>query len=343
MSAFGSTETRHAARAAMLPPARLPDDRWTPLEIAFWLLPAAASIAFPEYLVLLSQVMIIGLFALSLDLVLGYAGIVSLGHAAFFGAGAYTAGLLATHGWGELLSGLLAAAAVAGLLGFLTSFLVVRGRDLTRLMVTLGIGMLLFEAANKAAFVTGGVDGLSGLAFAPLFGVFEFDLNGELAFWYSFAVLFILFVVLRRMVRSPFGLSLVGIREGARRMPALGADVERRLVVVFTVAAALAGVAGALLVQTTQFVGLDTLGFTRSAELLIIVVLGGTGRLYGGLVGAAVFMLAHDYIAGIDPAYWQFYLGLLLVLIVLFARGGILGGLEQASARLRRALGKETP
>jgi branched-chain amino acid transport system permease protein len=231
------------------------------------------------------------------------------------------------HGWGEPLSGLLAAV-VAGIAGLLTSFLVVRGQDLTRLMVTLGIGLMLFEAANKASSITGGVDGLSGMMVGKLFGTFEFDLNGNVAFWYSFAVLFVLFVVLRRVVKSPFGLSLIGIREGVRRMPALGVNVNRRLVVIFTVGAAVAGVAGALLAQTTQFVGLDALGFPRSAELVIILVLGGTGRLYG-LVGAAVFMLLQDYIAGLNPAYWQFYIGLLLVLIVLFARGGILGGLER--------------
>jgi len=321
-------------------PLRLPNDRWTALEIAFWLLPVAAYIAFPGYLVLISQIMIIGLFALSLDLLLGYAGIVSLGHAAFFGLGAYTAGLLSVHGWSEPLSGLLAGAAVAGLAGFVMSFLVVRGQDLTRLMVTLGIGLMLFEAANKASFLTGGVDGLSGMVVGKLFGVFEFDLNGNVAFCYSLAVLFIVFVVLRRVVNSPFGLSLIGIREGARRMPALGVNVNRRLAAVFTLAATVAGLAGALLAQTTQFVGLDSLGFPRSAELLIMLVLGGTGRLYGALIGAAVFMLAQDYISGLNPAYWQFYIGLLLVAIVLFARGGILGGLEKLAGRFAR---KEQP
>ena len=322
------------ARLPRLP--HLPNDRWHALEIVFWLLPVAAFFLFPGYLVLLSQIMIVGLFALSLDLILGYAGIVSLGHAAFFGLGAYTAGLLAVHGWGEPLSGLLAAGLVAALFGFVTSFLVVRGQDLTRLMVTLGIGLMLFEAANKAAFITGGVDGLSGMAMGKLLGRFEFDLYGKTAYIYSLLVLFVLFLVLRRLVHSPFGLSLVGIREGARRMPAIGVNVNQRLSVVFTVSAAVAGVAGALLAQTTQFVGLDTLGFPRSAELLIILVLGGTGRLYGALLGAIVFMLAQDYISGLNPAYWQFWIGLLLVVIVLFARGGILGGLDKLQQRLTR-------
>jgi branched-chain amino acid transport system permease protein len=318
-------------------PHKLSDGRWSPLEIVFWLLPVASYFLFPGYLVLITQIMIVGLFALSLDLILGYAGIVSLGHAAFFGLGAYTAGLLSVHGWGEPVSGLLAAAAVAAMFGYLVSFLVVRGHDLTRLMVTLGICLMLFEGANKAAFITGGVDGLSGMVMNPLLGMFDFDLYGKTAFVYALVVLFILFVLLRRLLQSPFGLSLIGIREGGRRMPAIGVNVNARLTVIFTISAAVAGIAGALLAQTTQFVGLDSLGFPRSAELLIILVLGGTGRLYGALVGAAVYMVAQDTLAELNPAYWQFWIGLLLIVIVLFARGGILGGAEKLLQRFKRS------
>ncbi|HEX7810943.1 MAG TPA: branched-chain amino acid ABC transporter permease [Burkholderiales bacterium] len=314
---------------------RLPDGRWNRIEIAFWLLPVAAFFALPGYLVLGSQILITALFALSLDLILGYAGIVSLGHAAFFGIGAYTAGLLAVHGWGEPLSGLLIAGAVAALAGWMCSFLIVRGSDLTRLMVTLGIGLLLFEAANKAAFVTGGVDGLSGVTMWKLLGMFGFDLSGRVAYVYSLAVLFLLFVLMRRLAHSPFGLALRGIREGGRRMPAIGAPVRRHQVRIYTIAAAVAGIAGALLAQTTQFVGLDVLGFQRSAELLVMLVLGGAGLLYGGLVGAAVFLIAQDWLSGLNPVYWQFWIGLLLVLVVLFARGGIVGGLATLRARRR--------
>lgn len=319
----------------MSPPPSLPDDRWRAPELVFWCLPLVAWFAFPGYLVLGSQILITGLFAVSLDLVLGYAGIVSLGHAAFFGLGAYTAGLLAVHGWSEPLSGLLAGAVVAAVAGFVTSILVVRGRDLARIMVTLGIGMLLFEAANKAAVVTGGVDGLSGMVVGKLLGVFEFDLEGRVAYGYSLAVLFVVFVILRRIVHSPFGLSLRGVRENETRMHALGAPVRRRQIAVFTLAAAVAGIAGALLAQTTQFVGLDAFAFSRSAELLIMLVLGGAGWLYGGLVGAAVFMIAQDTLASMNPVYWQFWIGLALVVIVLFARGGILGGLAALRAPRR--------
>jgi branched-chain amino acid transport system permease protein len=318
---------------------RLPSDRWQPLEIAFWLLPVAAYFAFPGYLVLGSQILIVGLFAVSLDLILGYAGIVSLGHAAFFGIGAYTAGLLAVHGWGEPLTGLLAAAATAALAGFAVSFLVVRGADLTRLMVTLGIGLMVHEAANKAAFITGGVDGLSGVTMWKVAGLFPFSMDGRTAYVYSFVVLFVLFMLLRRIVNSPFGLSLRGIRDGGKRMPAIGSPVPRRLIAVFSLSAAIAGVAGALLAQCTQFVGLDSLGFPRSAELLIMLVLGGTGRLYGALIGAAAYMIAQDVLSGINPVYWQFWIGLLLVVVVLYARDGILGGLAKLYARFQKARG----
>jgi branched-chain amino acid transport system permease protein len=317
----------------------LPHDRWRAIELAFWLLPVATYFALPGHLVLGSQILITGLFAVSLDLILGYAGIVSLGHAAFFGLGAYTAGLLAVHGWGEPLTGLVAAAIVAALAGFAISFLVVRGQDLARLMVTLGIGLMLFEAANKAAFITGGVDGLSGVTMWKLLGLFPFRLDGRTAYVYALVVAFVLFVVLRRVVNSPFGLSLRGIRDGGKRMPAIGSPVERRLTAVFTLSAGIAGVAGALLAQTTQFVGLDSLGFPRSAEIMIMLVLGGAGRLYGALVGATVYMIAQDILSGINPVYWQFWIGLLLVVVVLFARDGILGG----AARLRGIFGGRAP
>ncbi len=316
----------------IIPGMTLPSSRWKLSELAFWLLPVVAFFFFPDYRLLLSQIMVIGLFALSLDLILGYAGIVSLGHAAFFGLGAYTAGLLAVHGWGEPLTGLVAGAAVAAIIGYLSSFLVIRGHDLTRLMVTLGMGMMLFEAANKAASVTGGVDGLSGMVVEKIFGVFEFGLDGATAYLYSFAVLFICFVLIRQILCSPFGLSIVGIRENPRRMAAVGVDVQQRLRIVYTIAAAIAGVAGALLAQTTQFVGLDSLGFTRSADLLIMLILGGTGRLYGALIGTALFMLVQDYLSALNPAYWQFGIGILLIVVVMFGQGGIMGGV----AKLKR-------
>jgi branched-chain amino acid transport system permease protein len=314
----------------MVPAGRLPDLRWRPIEILFWATALAVFFAFPRHLVLGSQILIAGLFAVSLDLILGYAGVVSLGQAAMFGGGAYTAGLLATHGWSEPVSGLLAAAAAGAAIAFATSFLVLRGGDLTRLMVTLGIGLVMYELANQAAPITGGVDGLSDMVVGDLLGLFAFDLAGRTAYAYSLAVLFTVFCLCRRVVRSPFGLSLRGIRDRPARMSALGTPVRRRLIAIYTFAGAIAGMAGALLAQTTQFVGLEVLGFSRSADLLIMLVLGGTGLLYGGPVGAAVFLIAQHFLSGMNPVYWQFWLGLLLVLAVFFAPGGILGTLAGA-------------
>ena len=312
-------------------------DRWRPAELVFWLLPVIAYFVFPDNLVLLTQMVITALFCLSLDLILGYAGIVSLGHAAFFGVGAYAAGLMAAHGFGDPLMGLAGAAVVSALLGLVTSFLVLRGADLTRLMVTLGVAMMLYEVANKLTPITGGVDGLQGIEMKPIFGQFSFDMYGKTAYWYALVVLFLLFWVARKLVHSPFGLSLKGIRLNVARMPAIGAPVNARLSAVYTIGAAYAGIAGALLAQTTQFVALDVLSFNRSAELMLILVLGGSGTLYGALIGTIVFMLAHHFLSDINPEYWQFWLGALLIVVVLFARDGVMGGLSRFAKLFRRS------
>jgi branched-chain amino acid transport system permease protein len=309
------------------------DDRFPRVELAFWSLPLAVPLVFPEHLVLGAQVLIAGLFALSLDLVLGYAGVVSLGHAAFFGAGAYTAGLLSVHGWGEPLSGLLAAGAAAAVLGAASSVLIVRGHGSTRLMVTLGVGLLLHEAANQLSSVTGGTDGLAGVATGELLGAWSFDLLGRVAYFYTLVICFACFLIVRRLVHSPFGLTLRGLRENERRMHALGVPVRRRLALVYTLAAAIAGVAGGLTAQTTEFVGLDVLSFERSASALIMLVLGGAGRLYGAFVGSVVFMLLQSVFADLEPAYWQFWMGLVVAAIALWARGGLLGQARDALAR----------
>ncbi|HZD20540.1 MAG TPA: branched-chain amino acid ABC transporter permease [Burkholderiales bacterium] len=301
--------------------------RVRPLEIAFWAATLLPFVVAPDYLSLASQVAITALFALSLDLILGYAGIVSLGHAAYFGFGAYTAGLLAKHYFGEPLTGLVAAALAAGLLGYLTSHVIVRFRHLALIMLTLGLGLLLAEAANSASWLTGGADGLQGVKMAPLLG-FKFDLYGRTAYAYSLAVLFIVFVIARRVIHSPFGLALRGIRENATRMPAIGAPSLAHRRKAYTIAAAMAGAAGALLTQTTSTVSLEVLSFGRSADVLVMLIPGGAGRLYGGIVGAIIYMVARDQLASMNPQYWYFWVGLLLVAVVLFLPNGILGGLS---------------
>ena len=302
--------------------------RWRWIEIAFWLAVVSPFFVAPAYLQLASQIAITALFALSLDLILGYAGIVSLGHAAYFGFGAYTAGLIAKHAWGEPLSGLVLAALAAGVLGYLTSHIIVRFRHLALIMLTLGLGLLLAEAANSGSWLTGGADGLQGVKMSPLLG-FKFDLYGRTAYAYSLAVLFVCFLIARRIIHSPFGLALRGIRENALRMPAIGAPSRAHLRKVYTIAAVMAGVAGALLAQTTETVSLEVLSFGRSADVLVILILGGAGRLYGGILGAILYMVARDQLAGMNPQYWYFWIGVLLVLVVMFLPNGILGGLAR--------------
>jgi branched-chain amino acid transport system permease protein len=294
--------------------------RWHPVEIGFWLVALTTFFFLPGRHLVLNEVAILALFALSLDLLLGYAGIVSLGHAAFLGLGAYTAGLLAKHVTGDPLIGLAAAAGVCAVAGVVTSFLVMRGTDLTRLMVTLGVAMLLYEFANKASELTGGADGLQGIKMSPLLGLFKFDLRGTVAYGYSLGVLFVLFLLARRMMLSPFGAALTAIRDNPLRATAIGIPMRRRLVAVYTLAAVYAGIAGALLCQTTQFVSLDVLDIHRSADVLMVLVIGGTGYLYGGIIGAVVFKIAQDVISGWTPEYWHFWIGLFLVMFVLIGR-----------------------
>jgi branched-chain amino acid transport system permease protein len=307
--------------------------RWRWSEVAFWLATLLPFVLTPDYLVLASQIAITGLFAMSLDLILGYAGIVSLGHAAYFGMGAYTAGLLAKWGWGEPLTGLLIAGVAAGVLGYLTSFIISRFRHLALIMITLGIGLVLQELANTASWLTGGNDGLQGVHMWPLFGTFKFDLYGYTAYSYSLAVLFLMFLVARRLIHSPFGLSLRGIRENAVRMPAIGAPSHSHIRTIYTIAAVVAGIAGALLAQTTETVSLEVLGFQRSADVLVMLIVGGTGRLYGGLIGAVIYMVARDQFSGLNPQFWYFWIGLLLIAVVMALPNGILGGLAQLRAR----------
>ena len=294
--------------------------RWSPLEVAFWLVALASIYFLQSKHLILTEIAILGLFAVSLDLILGYAGIVSLGHAAFFGFGAYVAGILAKHGIiKEPVLALLASGLAAAVLGFVTSFLVLRGSDLTRLMVTLGVALVLREIANRLE-ITGGADGLQGVMMEPVLGHFAFDIFGKTAYIYSIVVLFVLFVIARRIVNSPFGLSLRSVRGNPLRASAIGINVNGRLVAVYTIAAAYAGIAGALLTQATQFASLSVFDFERSADVMLILIIGGTGYLYGGLIGAVLFKLVQDYLANVTPQYWQFWLGLVLVMMIMFGR-----------------------
>ena len=299
--------------------------RLEPVEALPWIAAVTAGFIFSDYLALLAQILATIVFALSVDLVLGYAGIVTLGHAAFFGAGAYTAGLLAANGWGEPLSGLLAAAIAAGAIGLVSGAVILRTSGLTLLMQTLMVAAMLYELANKAHRFTGGADGLQGMQVWPIFGLFRFDMFGRTAFLYCLVVLFLCWLIVRMVVQSAFGRSLTGIRENALRMHAIGAPVSRRKLIVYTLSAALSGVAGALIAQTTQFVDLGVLSLERSGAILIMLIIGGVGQLYGAFIGVPLYMIAQDRFATVDPVYWYFWIGLFMVLLVIFVRGGVLG------------------
>jgi branched-chain amino acid transport system permease protein len=322
--------TRQGSYAA---PARIGWLEWLPFAAAL-----VVFFALPEYVPLGARILVYILFALSLDLILGYAGIITLGHTAFFGLGAYVAGILgAKAGVTDPLLQLAAAGAAAAVLGVVTGAVILRTKGLTLLMLTLAITSILMEIANKATNLTGGADGLSGVTVSPVLGLFRFDMFGKTAYLYCLLALFLGWFVVRRLIYSPFGASLVGIRENLVRMHAIGSPAYARLVAVYTISGTIAGCAGALLTQTNQFVGLNVLSFEFAGELLVMLVLGGVGRIYGAFVGPLVYMIAQDQLAKQFPEYWYFGIGLLLVAVVLFARGGLLGIVDQIVARVRGA------
>jgi branched-chain amino acid transport system permease protein len=311
--------------------------RWSPLEIAFWVFAFATIWLFPNKHLILTETAILALFALSLDLILGYAGIISLGQAAFFGLAGYFSGLVAKHGIiNEPVLALIASGLVAAALGFVTSFLVLRGSDLTRLMVTLGVALMLGELANRFSNITGGADGLQGVTIEPILGRFRFDMFGHTGYVYCLVVLFVCFLLARRVVYSPFGLSLRSLKGNPLRASAIGIPVNRRLIAIYTLSAGLAGLAGALLTQTTAFCSLDVLSLERSADLLLVLIIGGTGYLYGGLIGAVIYKFLQDWIASLTPQYWQFWIGFVLVVLVLIGRERIEGWTTALRAAITR-------
>lgn len=302
--------------------------RWLPEAM---LLLAGLGVYFlvPDDLGLATRIVISALFALSLDLVLGYAGIVTLGHAAMFGVGAYAAGVFALRVWADPVAGLVAGAAAGALVAWLSGKLVLRSHGLTSVMISLAVAQVLQELASKWRSVTGGDDGLSGIEMRPLLGLFEFDFTGHTGYLYALAVLVACYALMRRLAASPFGLTCVGIREDRVRMASLGTRVAGHLSALYVIAGAFAGMAGALSAQVTQVVGLSSLGFAHSADVLVMLVLGGTGRLWGAIVGAAVFMLVHHAAAGDDPFRWMLIIGAMLMAVVMVFPGGISGALHR--------------
>ncbi|KPH05963.1 MULTISPECIES: branched-chain amino acid ABC transporter permease [Rhizobium] len=282
--------------------------------------------AFPDNLALLTRMITIALLVLSLDLVTGYCGVATLGHAALFGSGAYAAGILSAHyGINDPLLMMLAGIAGGAIAGLLSGAIILRAHGLPQLVLSIALINLFHEFANKASSWTGGSDGLSGIAPDPIFGIFEFDLYGQTAFFFGMALLLIVFVLLRFLVRSPFGMLCRGIKQDPLRIRAMGASPKAALIRMYVISGAVAGVGGALNAISTQVVGLDSLSFTQSAEALVMLVLGGTGSLFGALSGTVIFMLFEDYVSAANPFHWLTMVGALLIAVVLFAPKGLYG------------------
>jgi branched-chain amino acid transport system permease protein len=315
--------------------AGLSRSRYSLVDLVPWLCVIVVYFAAPGYLPLGTQILVMIIFALSLDLLLGYGGVETLGHAALFGAGSYTAGLLALHVSGEPLSGIFVAGLAGSLVAALSGPLILRMQGLTLVMMTLAMATVLYELANALTGVTGGADGLYGFQIQPILGLFAFDLFGHTAYVYAAIVAAIVFLLCKVIVNSSFGLTIRGIRENQMRMRMLGVPVVRRLVLLYAISGFFAGVAGGLSAQITQLVGLDSLSFVLSGNVLIMLILGGTGSLYGAIAGAAVYVLLSDRIAAWNPFHWLFIIGVVLILAVRFAPQGLIGLLARRRTDLK--------
>ncbi|PWK63720.1 branched-chain amino acid ABC transporter permease [Aminobacter sp. AP02] len=291
---------------------------------------------FPNNLALLTRILGVALLVLSIDLVTGFCGVATLGHAALFGAGAYASGIAAVHfGITDPLLMVVVGAIGGALAGIVSGAVILRGHGLAQLVLSIAVVHLFHEAANKASAYTGGSDGLSGISPDPIFGMFAFDLWGRTAYGFAVALVAIAFVVLRLITRSPFGMLCRGIKEDPIRIRAMGASVQGTLLKMYVISGAVAGVGGALNAISTQVVGLDSLSFTLSAEALVMLVLGGTGSLYGALIGTVSFMWFEDFVSAANPFHWLTIVGALLIAVVLFAPRGLYGSAQTLLDRFR--------
>ncbi|NKN38684.1 branched-chain amino acid ABC transporter permease [Agrobacterium sp. a22-2] len=293
-------------------------------------------VLFPSNLALLTRIIGTALLVLSIDLVTGYCGVATLGHAALFGAGAYGAGIAAAHfGITEPVTMTLIGAAAGALAGLVSGAIILRAHGLSQLVLSIAVIHLFHEAANKASAWTGGSDGLADIMPDALLGIFEFDLWGRTAYIYGVVLLVVIFVLLRLVVRSPFGMLCRGIKEDPIRVHAMGASVNSTLLKMYVISGMVAGVGGALNAISTQVVGLDSLSFTLSAEALVMLVLGGTGSLFGALIGTVSFMWFEDLVSAANPFHWLTMVGALLIAVVLFAPRGLYGSAALLLSRLK--------
>ena len=303
---------------------------------AVGLLGALGYVVFPDDLAFLTRLISITLLVLSLDLVTGYCGVATLGQAALFGVAAYAAGNACIAGLANPFLLLIAGMLAGVVTGILSGLLIARFRGLQQLVLSIACGELIAALANKLTPWTGGSDGLSGVTPAPVFGVFHFDLYGRTPYWLSVGTLAIIMAALAAFARSPFSLTCEAIRDDDLRARMIGLAVYPRLVAMYAVSGAVAGAGGALSAITTGVVGLDSVSFERSAEVLVMLVLGGAGRLWGALMGAILFQVFEHYVTTSNPYSWLALVGLMLIAIVVFAPGGLMRGVDLARRRWMR-------
>ncbi|WP_295848470.1 branched-chain amino acid ABC transporter permease [Tardiphaga sp.] len=303
--------------------------------LAIAVLGAIGYYLFPDDLAFLTRLIGIAFLVLSLDLVTGYCGIATLGHAALFGVAAYAAGIACVRGVTDPIALLMVGIVAGTLMGVISGALIARFRGLPQLVLSIAVGQLVAALANKLQWLTGGSDGLSGIAPGKVFGIYHFDMYSRTAFLFSLAALVIVFVALTRFSRSPFGLMCRAIKDDDLRAKMIGVAIYPRLVIMYGVSGAVAGVGGALTAISTGVVGLDSVSFERSAEVLVMLVLGGAGHLWGALAGTVIFMIFEHIVAAANPFHWMMLVGLLLIGIVLFAPKGLIAPVLKLAARVK--------
>lgn len=298
------------------------------------LLIALPEVLRPYYLALATKMLIFALFAMSLDLLLGYTGLASLGHAAYFGVAAYTVALLIVRADAPSALAFPAGLGAAVVAGALFAPLALRARGSYFLMITFALAQVVWSVAFGWRTLTNGDDGMPDIV-RPNFG---FSLDSTRSFYYFvLAVVGVGTLLLIAIVKSPFGRALRGIRDSESRMQALGYDVWRHQYAAFVLSAFLAGIAGALYAYFNRFVGPEYLSIVQSAEALIMVILGGAGTLIGPAIGAGLIVFLEDFVSSMTE-HWVLVLGIIYVLVTLFAPRGLIGLIVEL--RQRRAANK---
>jgi branched-chain amino acid transport system permease protein len=301
--------------------------------LLFALVPLFATFRAEAYVLsLVTRVMIFAIAALALDLLIGYGALVSFGHAAFIGLGAYAVGILASHGINDALISLPAALALSGLFALATGIVCLRTKGVYFIMITLAFGqMAYFTASSLAPY--GGDDGLtvrmrSTFAGLPIFA------NDRALYYVCLIALLGAYLLCRTLVASRFGRVYRGARENPLRMGTIGFDVYRYQLVAYVIAGMLGGLSGFLLANAAEFVSPAYMSWQRSGELLIMVIFGGIGTLNGAIIGAAAFLLTEEWLSGITE-HWKVIFGPLLVGVALFARGGLIGVAQRLRGMVR--------